>query len=88
MLPPKQQQQQTQTERSKSSASYFPPHYLDKNSVLQSNGADFPLAEPPLEYLNHNPDSEIPKKPLLPETSADVKRGILSSFLEKVSWKK
>jgi hypothetical protein len=25
---------------------------------------------------------------LLPETSADVKRGILSSFLEKVSWKK
>ena len=84
MLPPQQQQQHTQTERSKSSASYFPvPQYLDKNSVLQSNGADFPLAEPPLEYLTPA-ESEIPKKSLT-ETAADVKRGILSSFLEKVS---
>lgn len=43
---------------------------------------DFPLAEPPFEYSTPAV-SDIPRK-TLNETTADVKRGILSSILEKV----
>ena len=63
------------------------PVYVPTNNVLigqlNENNDNVPLAEPPLEYSTPA-ESEMPKKSLA-ETTADVKRGILSSFLEKVS---
>ena len=86
MLPPQPQQlSQSSGDRFKSPYNYSTSQFSsdNKSSVLQSNGAEFPLTEPPLEYSTPA-ESELPRK-TISENTADVKRGILSSLLEKVS---
>ena len=81
MLPPQNPQiSQSSGDRFKSPYNYS---CENKNSVLQSNGAEFALTEPPLEYSTPA-ESELSRKPIS-DSTADVKRGILSSLLEKVS---
>ncbi len=69
----------------KPSSYYSSSQFSEKSSQQSNNGADFPLAEPPLEYSTPA-EAELPRKNLS-ENVADVKRGILSSLLEKVSIK-
>ena len=64
----------------KLSSSTIPPPIPIKTSKLED--IIHTLAEPPFEYSTPA-RSELPKKSLS-ETTADVKRGLLSSILEKV----
>ena len=60
-----------------------PPTVTTNTAITVSKFEDIPLlAEPPFEYSTPA-RSELPKKSLS-ETTADVKRGLLSSILEKV----
>ncbi len=88
MLPPQPPQlSQSTGDRFKSTYNYSTSQFSvdNKNSGHKSNGAEFALTEPPLEYSTPS-ESEIPRK-TISENTADVKRGILSSLLEKVSKK-
>ena len=61
--------------------STIPPPIPIKTSKLEDSMPH--LAEPPFEYSTPARFTELPKKSLS-ETTADVKRGLLSSILEKV----